>query len=63
MTDFLKKHRPELAEEKEGSSPFLREFFMVQCPGFRGMAYRNGDGKWRGAFDHRELPDNVSVLG
>jgi hypothetical protein len=58
----LKNPGPKPAREKEAASPFVREFFMVQCAGFRGMAYRNGDGKWCRAFDHRELPDDVRVL-
>lgn len=45
------------------ASPFIHEFFMVQGTGFQGMAYCNGDGKWRGAFDNKELPGAVRVLG
>lgn len=48
---------------KEAASPFLVEFFMVQGAGFQCMAYRNSDGKWRGAFDNRELPGAIRVLG
>jgi hypothetical protein len=44
-------------------SPFVLEFFMVQGSGFRCMAYRNQDGKWRGAFDDEELPGAIRVLG
>jgi hypothetical protein len=47
---------------KDGGSPFLVEFFMVQGIGFQCMAYRNSDGKWRGAFDNRELPGSIRVL-
>ena len=46
-----------------GMSPFVLEFFMVQGSGFQCMAYRNGDGKWRGAFDNKELPGAIRVLG
>lgn len=46
----------------DAGSPFLIEFFMVQGAGFQCMAYRNADGKWRSAFDHRELPGTVRVL-
>lgn len=49
--------------ESNGFSPFEQEFFMVQGIGFRCMAYRNGDGKWRGAFDDEELPGAIRVLG
>jgi hypothetical protein len=44
------------------ASPFLVEFFMVRGVGFQCMAYRNSDGKWRGAFDNRELPGAIYVL-
>lgn len=47
----------------EASSPFIHEFFMVQGTDFKCMAYCNGDGKWRGAFDNKELPGAVRVLG
>jgi hypothetical protein len=63
MINALTNDGPKTAEEKENASPFLREYFMVHCAGFLGMAYRNSDGKWRGAIDHRELPDDVRVLG
>ena len=51
------------AEARNETSPFTIEFFMVQGTGFQCMAYRNGDGKWRGAFDNEELPGTVRVLG
>ena len=51
------------AEEKlDETSPFLLEFFMVQGTGFRCMAYRNGDGKWHGAFNNEELPGAIRIL-
>lgn len=46
----------------DAASPFLVEFFMVQGMGFVCMAYRNSDGKWRGAFDNRELPGSIRIL-
>ncbi|HXC35806.1 MAG TPA: hypothetical protein VNV43_08020 [Candidatus Acidoferrales bacterium] len=51
------------AGECDNVSPFLLEFFMVQGSGFRCMAYRNREGKWRGAFDDEELPGAIRVLG
>jgi hypothetical protein len=50
------------AEESGDRSPFTIEFFMVQGSGYRCMAYRHRDGKWRGAFDNEELPGVVRVL-
>ena len=53
--------KPVIREPGE-PSPFLVEFFMVQGVGFKCMAYRNGDGKWRTAFDDIELPGTIRVL-
>ena len=50
------------AEQEKASSPFTLEFFMVQGSGFICMAYLKDDGKWRGAFDNRELPGAIRVL-
>lgn len=55
-------HSTETAGECDGASPFVREFFFVQGSGFRCMAYRNPDGRWRGAFDNEELPGAIRVL-
>ena len=60
---FSTRHRYGPAGECDGVSPFILEFFMVQGSGFRCMAYRNDDGKWRGAFDNEELPGAIRVLG
>lgn len=49
-------------EDSAGTSPFIIEFFMVQGSGYRCMAYRHRDGKWRGAFDNEELPGVVRIL-
>jgi hypothetical protein len=55
--------QPELSTETRGEeSPFVTEFFLVQCAGLRCTAYRDHDGRWRGAFDHVELPGLVRVL-
>lgn len=44
------------------ASPLVHEFHLVQGTGFRCMAYRNGQGKWRAAFDNAELPGDVRLL-
>jgi hypothetical protein len=62
MTNLHKSSGPKPTEKNEGASPFIREFYIIECAGFRGMAYHNGQGKWRAAFDHRELPDDVQIL-
>jgi hypothetical protein len=53
----------ETATQMESShSPFNLEFIMVQCCGLRFMAYLDEYGKWRTAYEHRELPGQVQVL-
>jgi hypothetical protein len=50
-------------EESAGAtSPFLLEFFMVQGPGFRCMAYCDEDGVWHNALNNEELFGNISIL-
>jgi hypothetical protein len=44
-------------------SPFDAEFFIVQGINFKCMAYRDERGKWRGAFNHLELPGMIQILG
>ena len=46
----------------ESISPFTIEFVMVLCCGMRFMAYLDLEGKWRTAFDNRELEGPVRVL-
>jgi len=53
---------PETATKTAESSPFLIEFFMVQGCGFRCMAYRDEDGRWRAAFNNEELYGDVRIL-
>jgi hypothetical protein len=44
------------------ATPFVHEFFMVQVDGFRGMAYRDEDGKWRSAYKDEELPGDINLF-
>lgn len=50
-------------ESASDDSPFDSEFFFVQGVNFKCMAYRDDLGKWRGAFNHLELPGMIHVLG
>jgi hypothetical protein len=34
----------------------------VRCGGYRCMAFRDKDGKWRGYYDRQELPEPVEIL-
>lgn len=57
-----RKNGARSVRQGDGGSPFDLEYFMVQGSGYICMAYRNGDGKWRGAFDNMELPGSIRVL-
>jgi hypothetical protein len=47
--------------EDDSSLPPVGLNVIVQCDGFRCLAYRNLDGKWIATFDKREL-DNVQYV-
>jgi hypothetical protein len=53
---------PAPANQKPCEWPFITEFFMVQSDGLRCMAYRDANGKWRQAFSHEELSEDIQVL-
>lgn len=44
-------------------SPFVTEYVMVLCAGFRYMAYRDEAGRWRNAYDNYEIRGRIEVLG
>ncbi len=48
---------------KAGQPPPPGQFFLVRCRGFRCLAYRGPDGKWRDAHSGKELPEVLEVLG
>ena len=62
LNDSVRRKGVRSVEREEAASPFVLEYFMVQGSGFICMAYRNHDGKWRGAFDNMELPGAIRVL-
>jgi hypothetical protein len=62
LNDSTRRNPTRSVEREERGSPFVLEFFMVQGSGFICMAYRNHDGKWRGAFGNMELPGAIRVL-
>jgi hypothetical protein len=43
-------------------TPPLGQPAMVRCPGFRCLAYRDKDGKWRDVAHNQELPEVLEVL-
>ena len=35
---------------------------LVQCVGYRGLAYRTALGQWKSAADNQSLPGDVEIL-
>ena len=63
MTQTLTRERDcQPAIEKPTEYPFVLEFFMVAGAGFRGMAYRDKDGRWHNARTHEVLRGDIFVL-
>jgi hypothetical protein len=42
--------------------PAFGQKAIVQCEGYRGLAYRNNAGQWRTAADNRNLPKYIEIL-
>ncbi len=42
--------------------PPIGENVVVQAEGFRCLAFRDKDGKWRDAFHHDELLGSIRVI-
>jgi len=49
-------HPPKRPSDKK------RESFIVQCIGFRCMAYRDRMGKWRDYFNDDEIQGEVKII-
>jgi len=62
QTVIMQRETESEARNRDELSPFIREFFMVQAFGFRGMAYRDEQGLWRTAFNHIALAGDVCIL-
>ena len=57
------KHRSEkLGADSERPLPRIGEQVVVQCEGYRCLAYRDKEGKWRSAQGGEELPNVLKVL-
>jgi hypothetical protein len=52
-TETVQRVRP----QKSRGQPFI-----VQCVGFRCMAYRDSSGKWRDYFNDDEITGEVSII-
>ncbi len=48
--------------EDKSSVPEVGERVLVRCPGFRCLAYRDAQGKWRNANGGEELSEVLEVL-
>ena len=64
MSSIVTAPCSERSESKKPTeeSPFLAEFFMVEGPGYRCMAYNDSEGRWRKAFNHTLLPGQIRVI-
>jgi hypothetical protein len=48
--------------ETENALHPIGQNFLVQCVGYRGLAYRNKDGRWKSIFGNKTLPKKISFL-
>lgn len=62
ITKLAKLFEPE-TRNQTGEEAFNFDFVLVQGVGFRCIAYRDQEGMWREAFNHREILGQVQVLG
>jgi hypothetical protein len=58
----LQDETPSTAKKSAETSPFIVEFFMVQCLCFRGMAYCDEEGRWRNAYSNSQLLGNIYLM-
>jgi hypothetical protein len=49
-------------KKKKAELPPLYHQVLVQCVGFRGLAYRNFTGQWRTVAEHRNLPATIEIM-
>jgi hypothetical protein len=49
-------------EKEKNVLPPVGKDALVQCPGFRCLAYRDLEGKWRSVFNRDELPEVLYVV-
>jgi GH24 family phage-related lysozyme (muramidase) len=57
------KHRSkELEAARHPPLPRIGEQVVVQCEGYRCLAYRDKEGKWRSALGGELLPNVLKVL-
>jgi hypothetical protein len=49
-------------KKRKAELPPLYHHVLVQCEGFRGLAYRNCAGGWKTVAENRNLPINIEIL-
>jgi hypothetical protein len=49
-------------DKRDDNLPPIGQTALVQGDGFRCLAYRDKDGKWRDAFHKRELKGSIQVI-
>jgi hypothetical protein len=47
---------------KKAELPPVGQKVMVQCEGYRGLAYRDDSGVWKNAGNNKNLPKDVEIL-
>jgi hypothetical protein len=48
--------------QRKRPKQFKGQSFIVQCAGYRCMAYRDSSGKWRDYFNDDEITGEVSII-
>jgi hypothetical protein len=52
----------EIKKKRKAELPPAYRQVLVQCVGFRSLAYRNFEGKWKAVADNKNLPKDVEIL-
>jgi hypothetical protein len=60
MNDNVRASKPN--DPLDDPLPAIGEKVLVQAEGFRCLAFRDKDGKWRNAFSGDELPGTIRVI-
>jgi hypothetical protein len=60
MNDNILSSKPN--DPLDDPLPAIGEQVLVQAEGFRCLAFRDKDGKWRNAFSRDELPGTIRVI-
>ena len=54
-------HQTTEAGDQRARHPRRVKEAIVRCQGFRCLAYLDSEGKWRNAYDDKELPEVIEV--